>query len=66
MVRTTILPADPNKRKAWAAAVAEDAAKTQYFARMQGPEYWPQLPMTTRLRAGPPTQLREIFRLAPK
>ena len=32
MVRTTILPADPNKRKAWAAAVAEDAAKTQYFA----------------------------------
>ena len=38
MARTTILPSDPNKRKAWAAAVAEDAAKTQYFARMQGPE----------------------------
>ncbi len=38
MARTTILPTDPNKRKAWAAAVAEDAAKTQYFARMQGPE----------------------------
>lgn len=38
MARTTILPTDPNKRKAWAAAVAEDAAKTQYFARMQRPE----------------------------
>ena len=38
MARTTILPTDPNKRKAWAAAVAEDADKTQYFARMQGPE----------------------------
>jgi N4-gp56 family major capsid protein len=38
MARTTILPTDPNKRKAWAAAVAEDSAKEQYFARMIGPE----------------------------
>jgi len=38
MARTTILPADANKRKAWAAAVAEDAAKDQYFARLEGPE----------------------------
>lgn len=38
MARTTILPGDANKRKAWAAAVAEDAAKDQYFSRMQGPE----------------------------
>lgn len=38
MARTTILPNDPNKRKAWAAAVAEDAAQKQYFARLQGPE----------------------------
>ena len=38
MSRTTILPTDPLKRKAWAAAVAEDSAKTQYFARMEGPE----------------------------
>lgn len=38
MARTTILPSDPNKRKAWAAAVAEDAAKDQYFARLEGPE----------------------------
>lgn len=38
MARTTILPGDTNKRKAWAAAVAQDAAKDQYFARMQGPE----------------------------
>lgn len=38
MSRTTILPTDPNKRKAWAAAVANDAAKTQYFARLQGAE----------------------------
>lgn len=38
MARTTILPSDPNKRKAWAAAVAEDAAKEQYFARLMGPE----------------------------
>lgn len=38
MARTTILPTDPNKRKAWAAAVAEDAAKEQYFARLMGPE----------------------------
>lgn len=38
MSRTTILPADPNKRKAWAAAVANDAAQKQYFARMIGEE----------------------------
>lgn len=38
MARTTILPADPNKRKAWAAAVAEDSAKEMYFARLVGPE----------------------------
>lgn len=38
MARTTILPTDPNKRKAWAAAVAEDSAKEQYFSRMVGPE----------------------------
>ena len=38
MSRTTILPTDPNKRKAWAAAVANDAAQTQYFARLQGDE----------------------------
>jgi N4-gp56 family major capsid protein len=38
MARTTILPGDPNKRKAWAAAVANDAAQEQYFSRMQGPE----------------------------
>lgn len=38
MARTTILPADPNKRKAWAAAVANDSAKEQYFSRLMGPE----------------------------
>lgn len=38
MARTTILPTDPNKRKAWAAAVAEDAAQQQYFSRLIGPE----------------------------
>lgn len=38
MSRTTILPSDPNKRKAWAASVAADAAKDQYFSRMEGPE----------------------------
>ncbi|MDV7394935.1 DUF4043 family protein, partial [Arthrospira platensis SPKY1] len=38
MARTTILPNDPNKRKAWAAAVANDAAQKQYFARLVGPE----------------------------
>ncbi len=37
-MRTTILPGDPNKRKAWAAAVANDSAKEQYFSRMIGPE----------------------------
>jgi N4-gp56 family major capsid protein len=38
MSRTTILPNDPNKRKAWAASVATDAAQKQYFARMTGQE----------------------------
>jgi len=38
MARTTILPTDPNKRKAWAAAVAQDSAKEQYFSRLVGPE----------------------------
>ena len=38
MARTTILPSDPNKRKAWAASVAEDAGREQYFSRLQGPE----------------------------
>lgn len=38
MARTTILPGDANKRKAWASAVANDASKEQYFSRMQGPE----------------------------
>lgn len=38
MARTTILPTDANKRKAWAAAVAEDSAKEQYFSRLVGPE----------------------------
>lgn len=38
MARTTILPTDPNKRRAWAAAVADDSIKEQYFARLVGPE----------------------------
>lgn len=38
MARTTILPNDPNKRKAWSATVAEDSAKDQYYARLIGPE----------------------------
>jgi N4-gp56 family major capsid protein len=38
MARTTILPADPNKRKAWAASVANDSAKEQYFSRLMGEE----------------------------
>lgn len=38
MARTTILPTDPNKRKAWAAKVAEDSIKEQYFARLEGEE----------------------------
>lgn len=36
MARTTILPNDPNKRKAWAATVAQDSAKEQYFSRLVG------------------------------
>lgn len=35
---TSILPADPIKRRAWAAKVANDAAQKQYFARMIGDE----------------------------
>lgn len=38
MARTSILPTDPNKRKAWAATVAEDSAKEQYFSRLIGEE----------------------------
>jgi N4-gp56 family major capsid protein len=38
MARTTILPSDPNKRKAWAAKVAQDSIKEQYFSRMIGEE----------------------------
>lgn len=38
MARTTILPTDPNKRKAWAATVADDSIKEQYFSRLIGEE----------------------------
>lgn len=38
MARTTILPTDPAKRKAWASDVAEDSIKDQYFSRMEGQE----------------------------
>lgn len=38
MARTSILPTDPNKRKAWASTVANDSAKDEYFARMIGEE----------------------------
>jgi N4-gp56 family major capsid protein len=38
MARTTILPNDPNKRRAWSAAVAEDSVKEMYFSRLIGPE----------------------------
>jgi N4-gp56 family major capsid protein len=38
MARTTILPTDPLKRKAWQAKVAEDSIKDQYFSRMEGEE----------------------------
>jgi N4-gp56 family major capsid protein len=38
MSRTNILPTDPNKRKAWASAVANDATQSQYFSRMTGAE----------------------------
>lgn len=38
MSRTTILPTDPNKRKAWAASVANDSAKDQYYSRLIGEE----------------------------
>lgn len=38
MARTSILPTDPNKRKAWASTVANDSAKEQYFSRLIGEE----------------------------
>jgi N4-gp56 family major capsid protein len=38
MSRTTILPGDPNKRKAWAAKVADDSEKDIYWSRLIGPE----------------------------
>lgn len=38
MARTSILPADPNKRKAWSATVAQDSVKETYFARFIGEE----------------------------
>lgn len=38
MARTSILPTDPNKRKAWAASVADDSIKSQYFSRLIGEE----------------------------
>jgi N4-gp56 family major capsid protein len=38
MARTSILPTDPNKRKAWASTVANDSAKDQYFSRLIGEE----------------------------
>lgn len=38
MARTTILPSDPNKRKAWASTVAQDSAKEQYYSRLTGEE----------------------------
>ena len=38
MARTTILPTDPNKRRAWASTVANDSAKEQYFSRLIGEE----------------------------
>lgn len=38
MARSTILPTDPNKRKAWAAKVASDSVKDQYWSRMVGEE----------------------------
>lgn len=41
MARTSILPSDPNKRKAWSATVAEDSIKEMYFARLIGAEGTP-------------------------
>lgn len=38
MARFSILPTDPNKRKAWAATVAEDSIHEMYFARLIGEE----------------------------
>lgn len=38
MARTSVLPTDPNKRKAWASTVAQDSAKEQYFSRLTGEE----------------------------
>lgn len=41
MARTQILPTDPNKRRAWAAKVAQDSIKEMYFARLIGEEGTP-------------------------
>lgn len=38
MARTTVLPSDPIKRKAWATKVIDDSSNELYFARMIGPE----------------------------
>lgn len=38
MARTSILPTDPNKRKAWCSTVAQDSAKDLYWARLIGEE----------------------------
>jgi N4-gp56 family major capsid protein len=38
MARTTVIPTDPLKRKAWSAQVAADSTKEQYYSRLIGPE----------------------------
>jgi N4-gp56 family major capsid protein len=38
MARTTVLPTDPVKRKAWSSYVAEDSWKEMYWSRLEGPE----------------------------
>jgi N4-gp56 family major capsid protein len=38
MARTSVLPTDPQTRKAWAVKVANDSIKDQYYARLIGPE----------------------------
>ncbi|RZI78936.1 MAG: N4-gp56 family major capsid protein [Rubrivivax sp.] len=43
MARTTILPSNPNKRKAWAASVALDSINEQYFSRLIGAEGTPSV-----------------------
>lgn len=37
-MRTSVLPADPSALKVWAAKVALDSTKKQYFSKMTGPE----------------------------